>query len=140
MFHELLDNPNGREPGPLQADARRLFPSVVKTSHLEQRVPGGPVPCGGKYVILGVATYSRDDLRLLDDLEAAYPQWEKTWKVAVFDVLECKDMAEMRRYLPPFVMVTQTPAVALWDGGKPTASQTGLRMTREALQNAGLLK
>ena len=32
MFHELLDNPNRIEPGPLQAAARKQFPDVVRRS------------------------------------------------------------------------------------------------------------
>jgi hypothetical protein len=139
MFHELLDNPNHREPGSLQSEARRLFPSIVKKSHLEQRMARSPVPKRGKYVIIGVATYSPDDLRLLDEVEAAYRQWQKKSKIVVFDLMECKDMCDVREYVPPFSEVVQTPVVALWDSGKPIAFQTGLRMTREVLQNAGLL-
>jgi hypothetical protein len=141
MFHELLNNSktNPREPGPLQSDARRQFPLIVKSSHLEQRLPGSPIPSNGKYVIIGVATYSRDELRLLDEIEAAYSQWANTAKVLVFDVMECKDMEDMRSYAPPHVVVAQTPVVALWDGGEAIASQTGLRMTREMLKDAGFL-
>jgi len=142
MFHELLNNSksNPREPGPLQSDARSQFPLIVKNSHLEPRLPGSPIPASGKYVIIGVATYSRDELRLLDEVEAAFPQWEKTAKVVVFDVMECKDMDEMRQFAPPHVVVAQTPVVALWDQGESVASQTGLRMTREVLKDAGFLK
>jgi hypothetical protein len=102
-------------------------------------MPGDAVPNSGKYIILGVATYAPDELRLLDEVEATHPQWEKTAKVVVFDIMECKDMVEVRRYVPPFAVVAQTPVVALWEGGKLVASQTGLRMTREVLQNGGLL-
>ena len=139
MFHELLLNPRRLEPGQLQSIARGKFPSIVTQSHLEQHVPGSPVPIHGKFVIIGVATYSPDELRLLDEVEAAYAQWGKT-KVVVFNVLDCNDMNDMRRHVPPLMMVVQTPIVALWDNGKLVTSQTGLRMTREVLQNAGLLK
>src|SRR6266851_3317599 len=103
MFHEILDNPNHREPGLLQSEARRLFPTIVTKSHLEKRAPGDPVPSRGQYVIIGVATYSRDDLQLLDDVEAAHPKWGQTSRVVVFDLMDCKDMEDVRRYVPPFV-------------------------------------
>ncbi|HLN32455.1 MAG TPA: hypothetical protein VK395_32305 [Gemmataceae bacterium] len=140
MFHELLDNPKGNEPGPLQSNAHRLFPSVVKKSHFERRLPSDPVPSDGKYIILGIATYSPEELQLLDDVEAAHQHWDKASKVVVFDVMECRDMNDMRGYVPPLGVVVQTPVVAFWDGGKLVESQTGLRMTRELLQNRGLLR
>jgi len=102
-------------------------------------MPSDPVPSAGKYVVLGIATYSPEELQLLDDLEAAHEQWERSSKVVVFDVMACRDMNEMREYVPPFRVVVQTPVVALWDGGKLVESRTGLRMTRELLQNRGLL-
>jgi|SRR6516165_2227405 hypothetical protein len=139
MFHELLDNPQRREPGPLQAFARQLFPSIVKQSHLGQRLPGSIVPDRGTYVILGVASYAPNELRLLDDVEAAHPRWAANVTVVVFDVMQCTDMDEMRRYVPPFAVVSQTPVVAVWDRGKRVAAETGLRQTREALQKAGVL-
>jgi hypothetical protein len=140
MFRELLDNPTRLEPGPLQRDVRHRFPSIIQKSHLEQHVPGSPIPNSGKYIVIGVASYSRDELRLLDDLDAAYPEWANASRVGVFDVLDCKDMNDMRRHLPIFMMVAQTPVVALWDNGNLVASQTGLRMTHEVLQSAGFLK
>jgi hypothetical protein len=140
MFHELLENPKRLEPGPLQSDARRLFPAIVQRSHLEQHVPGSAVPTTGKYVIIGVATYSPDELRLLDDLEAAHARWGGTSKVVVFDVLDCNDMNDMRKHVPSLMVVVQTPVVAFWDGGKLVASQTGLHLRHEVLHKAGLLK
>jgi hypothetical protein len=140
MFHELLDNPNRCEPGPLQSAARRRFPSIVQKSHLGQRDPGDAIPSSGKYAIIGIATYSPDELRLLDEVETAYPRWGTTSRVAVFDVMECKDMEDVKKHIPAFATVVQTPVVALWDGGKLVSAQTGLRMTREVLQDAGLLK
>jgi hypothetical protein len=139
MFHELLENPTGREPGPLQANARQLFTSVLERSHLKPRLPGAPVPDEGEYVILGVASYSPDELQLLDEVEAVHHQWAASSKVAVFDLTTCKGMTDMKGYLPPLSVVAQSPVVALWDRGKLIASTTGLHMTRELLRNRGLL-
>ena len=139
MFSELLDNKKSLvEPGPLQTRARKQFPSVVQKSHLKPYMPGSEIPSSGKYAILGIATYSPLELQLLDDLEAISPQW--VGEVAVFDLMECSDHCDMRNHLPMFAVIRQTPVVAIWDKGELIASQTGLRMTREALQNAGFLK
>ena len=138
MFHELLNNPNQREPGPLQADARVLFPSVVKKSHLVERVPG-PLPSSGKFLILGVATYSPAELRLLDEVEAAHARWKNTTTVYVFDMTQCQSMSDVRGYVPPFFAVVQTPVVVWGDGGKEIAAETGLRMTQDVLTRAGIL-
>jgi hypothetical protein len=140
MFKELLDNPSRIEPGPLQKTARQQFPAVVGKSHLKQHTSGSDVPTSGKYTIIGIATYSPLELQLLDDLDATYPQWGSTGMVAVFDLMECSDLGDARKHLPIFATVKQTPVVAIWDDGRLIASQTGLRMTREALQGAGFLK
>lgn len=140
MFSELLSNPTAIEPGLLQTLARQRFASIVQNSHLEHRVVSHRVPSNGRYIIIGVASYSPLELQLLDDVDAAYPQWKDTAKVAVFDLMECKDMNELNKLLLKVASVTQTPVVAMWDGGKVVAFETGLHKTREVLQNARLLK
>ena len=131
MFHELLDNAGRLEPGPLQTAARQRFPSIVKRSHLERRVVGDPVPCNGKYIIIGIASYSPRDLRLLDEVDAAYRLWKDVAKVAVFDLMECRDRNDVERFLLNSADVKQTPVVEIWDGGQLMTFQTGLpRRTR----------
>src|SRR5262245_53105905 len=102
MFYELLDNSQRIEPGRLQLRARQRFPTLVQKSDLQQALPGDPRHTSNKsrYLILGVATYSPDDLRLLDEVESSHAQWEQHWNVAVFDVMECKDMADVRQFTP----------------------------------------
>jgi hypothetical protein len=140
MFRELLDNVGRLEAGPLQSAARQRFPLIVKKSHLERRVVDDPVPCDGKYIIIGIASYSPRDLRLLDDVDAAYALWKDAAKVAVFDLMECRDMNDVGRFLLNAVDVRQTPVVEIWDDGQLVTFQTGLPMTHKVLQNAGLLK
>ena len=150
MFHELLDNPNHIEPGPLQAAARKQFPDVVRRSHLDFFVAGQHLPSGGKFALIGVAVYSPRELRLLDAVDAAYPDWQGIAKVAVFDLTECQDPREvLERYLvsPPyrrssldFRFVPQSPIVGIWDGAVPLALETGLHDTQKLLRNERLLK
>lgn len=142
MFHELLANPNGREPGTIQSEAGKEFPNAIRRSHLEQRVSGTPIPNTGKYIVIGVATFAPDDLKLLDEVNATYPEWRGEFKIAVFDMMQCKDICDVQNYVPSpaFVPAIQTPVVAFWDKGSPLATQVGLHKTREMLRQTGVLK
>ena len=111
MFHELLDNPNRIEPGPLQAAARKQFPDVVRRSHLDFFMAGQHPQYSGKFVLMGIAVYSPRELQLLDAVDAAYPDWQGMAKVAVFDLMKCKtphDVLEHYLLLPPYLLSTTT--------------------------------
>lgn len=141
MFQELLDNPRPIEPGCLQTHARQQFPAVVRISHLRRRVADEPTPAASesRYVILGIASYAPDELRLLDELESSHPQWHGQWQVAVFDLMECTSPAEVQRFAPQSAAVVQSPAVEIWEGGRLLEANSGLRSTREALRKHGIL-
>jgi hypothetical protein len=150
MFRELLENPNRIEPGPLQAAARKRFPGVVRRSHLDYFCMSQHPPYSGKYILIGVASYSPDELQLLDAVDAAYPAWRGTAKVAVFDLTECKDpRGVLAHYSPPppypppvplsFNSV-QSPIVGIWDGAARMALVTGLYDAQKLLRNERFLK
>jgi hypothetical protein len=147
MFHELLDNPNRIEAGRLQAAARKQFPDVVQRSHLELFKAGQHSPYSGKYALIGIASYSPRELQLLDAVDAAYPDWRDIAKVAVFDLMECKDPRDvLEHYLlyqltsPSIRFVPQSPIVGIWDGAVLLALETGLYDTQKLLRNERLLK
>jgi hypothetical protein len=150
MFHELLDNPNSIEPGPLQAAARKQFPDVVRRSHLDFLKAGQHPPYSGKLVLIGVAIYSPPELQLLDAVDAAYPDWRGIAKVAVFDLMDCKDPRDVLEHyiFPPLYrpsplgprFVPQSPIVGIWDGAVLLALENGLYNTQELLRNERLLK
>jgi hypothetical protein len=146
MFHELLHNPNSIEPASLQAAARKQFPDVVLKSHLESFRRGQQPLRSGKYVLIGVAVYSPQDLQLLDAVDAAYPDWRDTATVAVFDLMECKDPRDvLERYVPtpPYPVirrVLQSPIVGIWDGPVLVALESGLYDTQKLLRNERFLK
>jgi hypothetical protein len=150
MFRELLDNPNRIEPGPLQAAARKQFPDVARKSHLDFLNAGRHPPYSGKYVLIGIAIYSPNELQLLDAVDAAYPDWRGTAKVGVFDLMECKDPREvLRHYFPSppsrlsplgFSFVPHSPIVGIWDGAVLMAVETGLYDAQKLLRNERLLK
>jgi hypothetical protein len=97
MFRNLLENPNRIHPGTLQANARQLFPEVVGKSNLKFFDPykKHDFDAGEKHVLLGISTYSKYDLQLLDDLDSFSSQWASFGTVSVFDLQECKDFNEV---------------------------------------------
>jgi len=150
MFHQLLDNPNRIEPGPLQAAARKQFPDVVRRSHLDFFVAGQHPRHSGKFVLIGIAVYSPRELQLLDAVDASYPDWRGIAEVAVFDLMECKDPRDVLEYYLPgppyrlsslgFRSVPQSPIVGIWDGAVLSALETGLYDTQKLLRNERLIK
>jgi hypothetical protein len=150
MFRELLDNPNRIEAGPLQAAARKQFPDVVRRSHLDFLAADQHPRNSGKYVLIGVAVYSPKELELLDAVDTAYVDWRDTAKVAVFDLMECKDPRDVLEhyFAPPprrlgphfFRSVPQSPIVGIWDDAVFMAIETGLYDAQKLLRYEGLLK
>ena len=128
-FKELLSNPSKMEPGLLQRQARTRFSSVVASSHLLQRLPDDPIPShgGSRFAIIGVASYSPEELGLLDQIENSHSIWQNQWKIAVFDVAEWTGAADAARYVPQVAPVAQSPVVALWTDGQLTDTKTGLQ-------------
>jgi hypothetical protein len=116
MFKELLSNPKKIEPGLLQRHARVEFPTVVDSSHLQQRKPDDPIPksIGSKFVIIGIATYAQDELGLLDRVENSHSLWEHQWQVAVFDVSEWQSSADARKFVTQIPVIAQTPILEMW--------------------------
>jgi hypothetical protein len=140
IFRKLLDNPGRTTPGILQESARNSVPSVVRASHLKAHVSGACVPTSGTYTVLGVATYSPLELELFDEIEVSYQRWGDRAEVTVFDLSGCDDIRDVMDHLPSVAVTKQTPLVAIWADGKLVNSQSGFRMTREALERIGVLK
>jgi hypothetical protein len=69
-FSNILMLRSGDNPAEAQIQARLRFPSEVGQSRLSLRRPSTPIPLTGTLVVVGVATYSRQDLDLLDDVDA----------------------------------------------------------------------
>lgn len=138
-FADLLAAKPPFDPADLQSRAQQQFPSLVSQSHLQPRKPCGPIPSAGIQVVIGVASYSPQELELLDDVNSAYNNWRGKVQITVFDVLECQAMSNFEKYLPGAGLVAQSPVVAVWEGGNLAAQQTGLRMVREVLKARQIL-
>jgi hypothetical protein len=69
-------------------------------------------------LLIGVATYSREDLRLLDLVEEALKHQDGTGpRVDVFNTLDCRTDEDFARYVPGLGKVHQTPVVGVWEKG-----------------------
>jgi hypothetical protein len=104
------------------ADER--FPEVVAESPFHLWQPGDPVPRQGLRLLIGVATWSGYDMRLLDVVaEAAADGRGET--IEVFNTAECKDPRDFARYIPSRAKVLHTPVVGEWREGVLAWSGSG---------------
>ncbi|HEV3144311.1 MAG TPA: hypothetical protein VGZ47_10530 [Gemmataceae bacterium] len=97
-------------------------------SHLRLWQPGDPVVAVPIRVLVGVATYSALDLRLLEIIDRKLEEASRngaTLHVEVFNVLECRDQADFEKYIPGIGTVFQTPVVGIWENGVLVHRATG---------------
>src|SRR5438046_1804022 len=93
-FQDLHRSPLAQAPvgGPLGNDQNGLderFPLVVAQSPFRLWSPGDTVPRDGRWLLIGVATWSGSDMRLLDAVSRALREEARGAAVAVFDVAAC---------------------------------------------------
>jgi hypothetical protein len=123
-FLDLLWHDTPPPPGQIYADERSArFPNVVAQSQrLKLWGREEPVPEAGRFLLIGVATWSGYDMKLLDLIEQT-PGGPEV--VGVFDTAECKSDEDFEKRIPGIGSVFQVPAVGLWEGGKPGARGWG---------------
>jgi hypothetical protein len=101
--------------------ADRLFPEVVEKSPFQLWGPGDPIPRHAVRLLIGVATSSGYDMRLLDviaETMARVPSALPT--VDLFNTAHCSRAEDYRRYIPTIHEVSQTPVAGIWFGGQLT--------------------
>jgi hypothetical protein len=140
MFAELLVNPLGRQPADVQAEAAGDFARRVRQSRLHLRCPDEPIPAG-TFLILGAASYSPEELQLLDDIDAMHQKWAADIaRIDVFNLLDCHSQQDFRRFLPGLqIDVCQSPVLGTWNDRQLQSVVTGLAATRLRLQAVGVL-
>ena len=139
-FSSLLKHRKGDSPKDAQAKARSEFPKKVVQSKLRLRKPGDPLPPRGRHFIVGIASYSADELGLLDQLEdfleTASPG---TTDLEVFDVLSCGQMSDFEKFIPGIGDVYQTPIIGVISDGKLIDHATGFSDVAQTLRRFKLL-
>jgi len=95
--------------------ADRKFPELVSSSPLHLWQPGDPSFEHDVHCLIGVATWSGYDMRLLDVIaEALHQNPVDLPKVYVFNTADCQHGADFARYIPGLHEVAQTPVVGFF--------------------------
>jgi hypothetical protein len=117
LFEEASSRRGLRNDCPEWDDCQ--FQTLVKQGPLQLWRPGMPIPDRGTRLLLGVATWSGYDMRLLDVIvnsQRRNPQEDLI--VEVFNVAECHKTSDFRRYIPKLQQVFHTPVVGVWRNGQ----------------------
>jgi hypothetical protein len=114
------------------------FPTIVSRSPLHLWSPGDPIPRQGNRLLIGVATWSASDMRLLDAIAQALHERAPALAVDVFNVAECRAPADFDRYVPGIGAVLQTPVVGLWSEGRLVEKASGFAGRELAARTCGL--
>lgn len=123
-FLDLFRYDTPPPPGQIYADDRSaLFPkAVARSTRFRLWGPDEPIPTTGTFLLIGVATWSGYDMKLLDVLEQTPCGPDQ---IGVFDVQECQSAQDFEKRIPGISDVFQTPAVGLWHDGQLLASAWG---------------
>jgi hypothetical protein len=93
------------------------FPAIVSQSPFRLWSPGEPIPQQGDRLLIGVATWSAEDMKLLDALSQVIHRQVPALTVELFNVADCQSPAAFQRYVPGIGSVFQTPVVGHWSEG-----------------------
>jgi hypothetical protein len=129
-FADLLRSPLLPESrngfvGDWQKQLDALFPSAVAASPFRLWSPGDAIPSQGRRLLIGVATWSKQDLALLDTVAQAVLTGGVPLTIEVFNVAECRSPSAFEDYIPGLGRVFQTPVVGLWSDGQQTDAGSG---------------
>jgi hypothetical protein len=120
-FLDLMGDPR-HDP----ADTNRRFQERVAASPFRPWSPGDPIPEAGLRLLMGVATWSAYDLRLLDLVEETPREnWPTPLVLELFNVDDCRSLDDFDRYIPGLGKVFHTPVVGLWRDGRLTEKAEG---------------
>jgi hypothetical protein len=142
FFHDLYQSPalpvapNGALDR-WQRGADELFPSIVARSPLRLWHPGDAIPRAEKRLLIGVATWSAHDMKLLDAVAAALQAPHPPLTVDVFNVADCPTADSFKEYIPGIDGIYQTPIVGLWSDGQLVEKATGFA-GRELIAKAAI--
>jgi hypothetical protein len=138
-FSDLFRSGRELEPSTRQDLVERRFPAVVADSRLHAWSPGNPIRQQGKRLLLGIATYSENDMRLLDLVEESQMRHDgdSLW-VDVFNTLEWKSRQDLDKYIPGLGDVYQTPVFGLWEDGRLNEQAWGKDARDRVIRLCGL--
>jgi hypothetical protein len=99
-------------------DSDRAFDMAAAQSHLRSWKPGAPITDRGTRVLVGVATWSGYDMRLLDVIDEALGRQDgEAPRVEVFNASYLPNQDVFEQYIPGLPPVFHTPVVGVWRDG-----------------------
>ena len=117
MFRDLLTDAsmNAEEQ---QRFAAAHFPDELSAHGMRLWRPGESYSLVAERYLLGVATYSVDDLKLMDmvDFDMRNGRFGEA-SLDFFDMSRIKRMAEFEEYIPGITPVNQSPILGVWRDG-----------------------
>jgi hypothetical protein len=94
-----------------------------------------PPPENGRYVLLGIAFYSRYDLEMLDAIAAVLSEGNSGEDhLVVFDILSCRNRADLETCIPGIGNAVQTPVAGVWENAmlvKKASGHAAVKMLRD---------
>lgn len=106
--------------------ADRRFPQLVAASPFHLWRPGDPIRQHEVRYLIGVATWSGYDMRLLDVIAAAFrrnPVNPPT--IDVFNTADCPRPQDFDRYISGIGAMLHTPVVGFWNNGQLASTVQG---------------
>ncbi len=99
--------------------ADRRFPALVASSPFRLWRPGDPIAAQGSRFLIGVATWSGYDMRLLDVIaEALHQDLHDPPILDVFNTADCRQQQDFHRYIDRLSEIHHTPVAGLWHDGR----------------------
>jgi len=106
-------------PGEQQRAVNDEFVTIVTQSPFRLWSPGDAIPSQGVRILIGVATWSGFDMRLLDVIaEGLARDAANAPVVQVFNTADCRDQQSFTHYIPNMPSVCQTPVAGIWRDGR----------------------
>jgi hypothetical protein len=113
--------------------ADRRFAPLLDKSPLRPWKPDDPVSKSGERWLIGVATWSGFDMRLLDVVAGALSRNSEPMPVVeVFNTAECRSAADFKRYIPKLM-----PVVGAWQDGRLDWTGQGYEAREHAARRFG---
>jgi hypothetical protein len=123
LFIQHSSDPSVRD-NPTWADRR--FSDLAASSPFHLWTPGDPIPERDVRYLLGVATWSGYDMRLLDVIAEAIRQHPfNPPAIDVFNTADCREQQDFDRYISGIDAVLHTPVVGFWNNGLLKVSVQG---------------
>jgi hypothetical protein len=127
-FFDLLVQASSRPESwkdPMWADRR--FQLLIANSPFPFGRWNDPIPQRGLRLLIGVATWSGYDMRLLDVIAEAPPPSDPSAAplIHLFNTADCKEPGDFKKYIPKLRGVSQTPVVGVWRDGRLYEAKEG---------------